>query len=290
MFAEMDARTWMSSCTVALLCLGARPGSAETIGLCRFDTATLAFAGSPIDQAECLLQKVRWRGDLEPQKLPGVLHTLLSGAHGPPRPHRDEALAQFPETYRAFAREHASDPASQTDAGVPLAYFVIHDTSTPFLGDAPFPRHLDRDWPVNSFEPYLAKEPVAHVFLNRYGQIWPGHDFSRPWRATKLETRVVGIPARGRFVHIELVQPRRHAPGSKSLGDTLAPRPGFSKVQYRLLAALYVYASARAGEWLIPAFHATVDAGIPEAHDDPQNFELKHFAREVERLVKPPKR
>ncbi len=70
---------------------------------------------------------------------------------------------------------------------------------------------------------------------------------------------MVGVPARGRFVHIELVQPRRHSPGSKSLGDTLAPKPGFSKAQYRQLAALYVYASARAGEWLIPAFHATVD-------------------------------
>ena len=34
-------------------------------------------------------------------------------------------------------------------------YFVIHDTSTPFLGDAPFPKDLDRDPKVNSFTPYM---------------------------------------------------------------------------------------------------------------------------------------
>ena len=54
-----------------------------------------------------------------------------------------------------------------------------------------------------------------------------------------------------------------------------------------MLAALYVYVSARAGRWLIPGFHATVDAGIPDAHDDPQNFELERFAAELEALVSP---
>jgi hypothetical protein len=43
------------------------------------------------------------------------------------------------------------------------------------------------------------------------------------------------------------------------------------------LALLYTIASARKGEWLIPAFHACVDSGIKFAHDDPQNFELEKF-------------
>ena len=76
-------------------------------------------------------------------------------------------------------------------------------------------------------------------------------------------------------------------------GDMLV-MPGFIDAhihfpQYRMLAALYVYASARAGAWLIPAQHNTVDAGIPDAHDDPQNFELKQFARELEKLVGRPR-
>ena len=96
---------------------------------------------------------------------------------------------------------------------------------------------------------------------------------------------MIGTPARGRFVHIETVQPRRFLPGASNRGQTYGPKPGFTAAQYRMLAALYVYASARAGRWLIPAFHSAVDDGIPEAHDDPQNFELKQFARELEKLV-----
>jgi hypothetical protein len=286
MFAGMDLRTWISLCAVALLCLCAQPAFAEAIGHCRFDAATLSFAGSPAEQAECLLPKVERRGALKPRRLPRFLAELIDAPGGPSLDAQASAIALFPEPYRAYAIEHANDPVSKTEAGIPLAYFVIHDTSTPFLGNRPFPRHIDRDPEVNSFAPYLAKEPVAHIFLSRYGQLWPGHEFAQPWRATKLETRMVGVPARGRFVHIELMQPRRYARGSKSRGDARAPKPGFSKAQYRQLAALYVYVSARARRWLIPAFHAAVDEGIPEAHDDPQNFNLKLFVREVERLLK----
>jgi hypothetical protein len=263
------------------------PVLAQTPGTCRFDIPTLTFAGTPAEQATCLMQKVVWKGALRPQKLPKVLHALLSGEHGPPARYRDGALAAFPEHYRDYAIRHADSPVSKTEAGLPLLYFVIHDTSMPFLGTERFPRALDSDLRVNDLRPYVLEYPVGHIFLNRAGQIWPGHEFAESWRATKFETRVVGYPARGRFAHIELVQPRRYAPGSTSLGDTLAPKPGFSREQYRQLAALYVYASARAGTWLIPAQHATLDAGLEDAHDDPQNFELKDFGRELELLINP---
>jgi hypothetical protein len=47
-----------------------------------------------------------------------------------------------------------------------------------------------------------------------------------------------------------------------------------------------VCASVRRGSWLIPAFHSAIDAGIKDAHDDPQNFELEKFAKALENLVK----
>lgn len=275
-----------------LACL-AQPVMAEEIGECRFDRETLTFAGTPVEQATCLLRQVGLMGAKQDQPLPPVLKALLESPTAPDEALKQAALAVFPEPYRTYAREHADAPVSRTEAGLPLLYYVIHDTSTPFYENAPFPKHLDRDWAVNSFEPYMdgtfASEPVAHIFLNRVGQIWAGHEFIEPWRATKLESRVVGPPARGRFVHIETVQPRRFLPGATSRGQTEGPNPGFSAEQYRMLAALYVYTSARAGRWLIPGFHATVDAGIPDAHDDPQNFELKRFAAEVEKLVSPPR-
>ncbi len=267
---------------------------AEEIGECRFDRETLSFAGTPLEQATCLLRKIELRGEKKPQKLPKVLVRLMQDGGTPGAEQKSAAIAAFQEPYRAYALLHADAPVSQTQAGLPLAYFAIHDTSTPFYANEPFPRRLDRDPRVNSFEPYLAggiaREPVAHIFLNRYGQIWPGHEFAEGWRATKLESRVVGPAARGRFVHIETVQPRRFLPGATTRKDTYGPKPGFTGEQYRQLAALYVYTSARAGRWLIPGFHAAIDGGIPEAHDDPQNFDLKRFGREVETILRAAKR
>ena len=274
---------------IALTMLLAAPASAELIGGCQFDRATLTFAGSPVEQATCLLRKVELMGKKSPQPLPPVIERLMEQGGAPSAAQKAVAIAAFPQPYRDYAVGYQDLATSQTEAGVPLLYFVIHDTSEPFYGADRFPKHLDSDPRVNSFASYVdqtfAAEPVAHIFLNRQGQIWGAHDFSIPWRATKLESRVVGVPARGRFVHIETVQPRRFLPGASNRGQTYGPKPGFTPAQYRMLAALYVYASARAGHWLIPAFHSTVDDGIPDAHDDPQNFDLKKFAKELGKLL-----
>jgi hypothetical protein len=268
----------------AMLAIAA-PASAETIGGCQFDRDTLTFAGTPLEQATCLLRKVELMGAKKAQPLPSVIAQLLEQGGAPTAAQKAAAIAAFPQPYRDYSIGYQDLPTSQTEAGVPLLYFVIHDTSEPFMGTAPFPHHLDNDPKVNSFDYYLAAEPVAHIFLNRQGQIWAAHDFSIPWRATKLESRVIGPAARGRFVHIETVQPRRFLPGATNRGHTYGPKPGFTPAQYRMLAALYVYASARAGHWLIPAFHSTVDDLIPDAHDDPQNFDLVHFDKELGRLL-----
>lgn len=273
---------------VAALAL-ASPAFAEEIGECRFDRDTLTFAGSPLEQATCLLRKIGLGAVRKPQPLPPVIVRLMGEGGAPSAAMKQAAIDAFPEPYRTYAIEHANDPVSQTEDGLPLLYFVIHDTSDPFYGNDPFPRNLNHDLRVNSFTSYMdetfAKAPVAHIFLNRVGQIWAGHEFQEPWRATKLESRVVGPKARGRFVHIETVQPRRFLPGATSRGQTYGPKPGFTREQYRMLAALYVYVSARAERWLIPAQHNTVDSTIPDAHDDPQNFDLKAFGRELESLV-----
>jgi len=275
------------------LLLLAAPASAQDIGECRFSPETLTFAGTRTEQATCLLRKIELLAVRKPQPLPKVIGALMKRDDGPTAQQKAAAIAAFPEPYRSYAAQWADAPISRTQEGLPALYFVIHDTSTPFYANDPFPKRLNQDHRVNDFTPYMdgtfAKEPVAHIFLNRVGQIWAGHDFQEGWRATKLESRVIGPRARGRMVHIETVQPRRFLPGATSRGQTYGPKPGFTKDQYRMLAALYVYASARAGVWLIPAQHNTVDAGIPEAHDDPQNFELKQFAKELEKLLGKPR-
>ncbi len=158
----------------------------------------------------------------------------------------------------------------------PARYFVIHDTSTPALGAVDrFPDDIDTSASVNDLDRYpRGDKALAHVFVDRRGIFRVDKDFGEPWRATKRESHIIGLPAKGLFLHIEFVQPRRSDAGGI---EALAPNPGFTPAQYETLAILYVVASRRAGTWLIPAFHNRVDAGIPDAHDDPQRFEITRF-------------
>jgi hypothetical protein len=41
----------------------------------------------------------------------------------------------------------------------------------------------------------------------------------------------------------------------------------------------------RKGAWLIPAFHCVLDLGLPEGHDDPQNFDLAQWCSAIEKVL-----
>ena len=160
---------------------------------------------------------------------------------------------------------------------------MLHDTSVPWLGNAPaFPP--DDDPALNELARFAGPEAVAHVFVNRRGETLVGHDFRVPWRATQLEVRRLGVRSRGLFLHVELAQPRRRDPSGPPRNDAIAPTPGFTDAQYAQAALLYAAASARRGDWLVPAFHAALDEGIAAAHDDPQHFDLDRFALALARL------
>jgi hypothetical protein len=73
-------------------------------------------------------------------------------------------------------------------------------------------------------------------------------------------------------------------PGGGRGNDGLAPDPGFTPAQYDRLALLYIAASVRKGTWLIPAFHAVLDTGFANGHDDPQNFSLADWSASLSRL------
>ncbi len=284
---------WIRGLFLALV-LGPPPASAAAIvGDCRFNVAQLAFEGRPSEQATCLLRNVRIGGALGPR-----LDTLPPTLAG----HVGQAVAVQRDAVRRHLRtRHLNEaqlggsldaPLSTAHGGAPGApmarYFVIHNTSAPYFASAPFPIGLDRDRQVNRLDRYqdLTNGAVAHVFVNRGGAMLVGHDFAVPWRATKLESEVVGMPAKGLFVHIELVQPRRRDPSStKPRNDRLAPEPGFSTEQYDRLALLYMVSSVRAGLWLVPAFHAAIDAGLRDGHDDPQNFCLNAFDQALGRVL-----
>ena len=263
---------------------------------CRFDEVTLAFAGTAVEQARCLLRPNGIGGVLgaELAKLPDPLEKLIGEKVGISRSGLRKFLVKNKLDEKALGGSldlHLSSGVRSDGVVMLASYFVIHDTSTPYLKDAEFPRNIDTDpsWPGNKLDIWL-KSPVAHVFVNRLGESITTTPFDEPVKkgfGTKFARDVLKDDAKGMQIHIELVQPRRRDPAVTSpTNDRLAPTPGFSAKQYERLALLYVTASVRRGMWLIPAYHSAIDAGIKGAHDDPQNFELKKFAKELKGLIK----
>ncbi len=242
---------------------------------CNFDLASLQFAGTPVEQARCLLRHVDPGGVAAPQQeLPQTIAELVG------QPVQIDQCKLTASLRAANIALPATTPVSETSDHVRAIYFVIHDTSSPSIGNSSFPARFNTARRFNDVSQFLGKDAVAHLFNDRLRRVTVGHDLEVGWRATKLE-RIIGERVRGRFLHVENVQPRREDPAAPPHNDRLAPMPGFTKAQYRTLALLYILASARAGTWLIPAYHANIDRGIPEAHDDPQNFDLKAFDEDL---------
>lgn len=157
-------------------------------------------------------------------------------------------------------------------------YFVIHDASTPVFKNT-FPDNInDTTWLYNKAKSWSKK--ITHAYLTRTGELKTVTDFSNGLRATKFELRILGKKSKGLFIHVELIQPRVYPPGTV-VSAPIAPEPGFTLIQYQRLALLYICASLRKGEWLVPAYHVNIDEGLNDGHDDPQNFDLLSFTTEV---------
>lgn len=272
---------------------------------CPFNRSTYSFIGTPLEQARCLLRRVKIRGHLEPAlgQLPAPLEDLI----GKPVTITSGDLTRYLSTHRISPLDiggRLNRPLSPADSSAPgngrARYFVIHDTSTPNYVSA-FPANInDETWSGNNLRP--SDPNVTHVYVNRLGQSRTVVDFGSLLPAGNFGTKFVcclGSRRKGLFIHIELIQPRhcdssngactpyrlRSNIASETSNDNIAPEPGFTKAQLDRLALLYVAASVRKGEWLIPAFHASMDATLRDAHDDPQNFDLAEWARSIETLV-----
>jgi len=243
---------------------------------CHFDVPRLSFAGSPIQQARCLLSPMLIHGEIGPA--PRRLGRFLEAHVGKRvRVDRDRlrtllTAEQLPAL--AASVETPLSRARNNDPEAPFArYFVIHDTSLELPGSE-FPDN-DSAQANGLGWTYPDGTQVAHTFTNRRGEILFAHDYAIPWRATKRERdTITGGNAKGLFLHNELNQVRLNDPAGRPGNHDRAPTPGFTAAQYDRLALLYILASVRGGRWMIPGFHGVIDSGIPDAHDDPQNFDM----------------
>ncbi|MCX7290372.1 hypothetical protein [Janthinobacterium sp.] len=247
------------------------------------------FKGDARAQATCLLRPVKLYARLgETAPLPDFLAAHI-GQRTDIAPARLRAWLEQQSVSEADVGGAVDAPLSRAVGrlAAPMArYFVIHDTSYPnFLFDA-IPAHInDAGWDFNDFNirnPALGGGPKGHVYVNRLGGSLQVRDFGTPGYASKLEKDKPSLT--GLFLHVELVQPRNSVPGGGKGNDGLAPDPGFTAAQYERLALLYIAASVRRGTWLIPAFHAVLDTGFANGHDDPQNFSLSEWSAALFRL------
>jgi hypothetical protein len=300
------AAVWLRAAGVAILVLAAAPLDAfaavcrpkrplpaivvTTMGPCNFDPDSFSFAGDPVEQAACLIRPVARWAKLGPTltSLPPVLADRVGRATG--LPDRTALGALLTEQHLdSHLGEGLLDPLSRANDNDPAApaarYLVIHDTSGPKLRS--WPVDLDGDRKINNLNRFHCSDSseIAHVIVNRGGDLFVGHDLGVPWRSTKFERALnFGVALKGLFLHVEFIQPRRGGPGN-GRNDIVAPTPGLTAAQYDRLALVYTLASVRAGQWLIPAFHAVIDGHIRGGHDDPQNFDLDSFAGSLEMLL-----
>lgn len=278
--------------------------AAKLIGGCGFDLKSLTFRGSDLQQAKCLL-----RPTLPAGRLGAALATL-------PAPLESVLGTSFrldPLAFRSYLKSLPLGPdalggdidtsLARSAVGPSAKYFVIHDVSWNLCEDKDSLKRSsqpDADWNLIS---RWENAGEAHLYITRDGKLIApqGRTFATPWTATKLE-KVDKSRTRGRFLHIENVQlrtvaaeidePTRIGEDKRKdkdkekdtrpcINDRIAEKPGFTQVQYERLALVYIAASHRAGQWLVPAYHLAVDDGVGDAHDDPQNFDLNDFGSKI---------
>ena len=265
----------------------------KNMGACDFNLDALEYRGTPTEQAMCLMRGLDRSRNLGPrlEALPAALDGRIGRDSGLPS---REVLSDYlsKQNLEMDFATHLWQPLSRAEDNNPLApaarYFVIHDTSGPNYGRRAFPDDIDTSSKINNLTNYVCADgwAKAHIVINRTGDMLLDHDFAVPWRETKFERAVDFVGTlKGLFVHVELIQPRRSAPGTRRRNDAQPPNPSFTTTQYDRLALLYTVASVRAGHWLIPAFHAAIDAGIRDGHDDPMGFDVESFASSLELLM-----
>jgi hypothetical protein len=169
------------------------PSFIKSMGACAFDPGKLSYAGTPVEQAMCLMRGMDTTRNLGPPltSLPPALASRIGETAGLPS---REVLSSYlsKQDLEADFAAHLWEPVSRAhnnDPNAPMArYFVIHDTSGPNYGHRPFPANIDTHQLYEKLAYYACSDGWgrAHVFVNRTGEMLVAHDYSIAWRETKF--------------------------------------------------------------------------------------------------------
>lgn len=253
---------------------------AAEFGGCRFDSNAGQFRGNKGQQLDCLLKRVRPRGaGADVQPIPAWLGAKVWTTFVPTTAQLNAALQA------AGADASTLTPRLLTGDRTSLRYFVIHDTSSPEISAPSFPANMNTGaYSGNRLTGWRSMDGRINLIISRDGRSRPIVDWgaTRNRPATKIEQSDRAGAWRRTFVHVENIQPRLKPAGSWAW---IAPEPGLSAAQEQRLALAYIIASARAGRWLMPAYHFNIDQGLPDGHDDPQKMNLASWSARVEAIA-----
>src|SRR5579862_6736761 len=207
-------------------------------GICDFNLDSLAYRGTPQEQAKCLMRGEDETRNLGPplENLPDALASRVGRDTGLPSRETLSSYLSKQDLETDFAA-NLWQPVSRAEDNNPEAppanYFVIHDTSGPNYGHRAFPDDIDSTASLNNLNNFVCSDGwgKAHVVVNRSGEMLLDHDFATPWRETKFERAVDFVGTlKGLFLHVEMIQPRRSAPGHSRRNDAQPPNPAFTTV------------------------------------------------------------
>ena len=174
----------------------------KSMGVCAFDPETLSYAGTPVQQAMCLMRGMDVSRNLLPRlsSLPAPLANRIGQTTGlPSRATLSNYLAQ--QGLEGDLGDYLWLPVSRArnnDLGSPMArYFVIHDTSGPNYGHRAFPDDIDQSPKLNDLRNFYCPDgwSKAHVFISRTGELLVGHDYSIAWRERRHSPHVAEVGA-----------------------------------------------------------------------------------------------
>lgn len=272
----------MKNSTVSIwicVCLVLIPTAALSTVKCYWDSGTMQFSGDSIQQALCLTPAVRANGVVEriEEGLPSTLDELVGREFDFSR----EAVEAYVAAHGLSEEElgGALNLRVSRARGESAIYFVLHDSDGPDFGTRTFSPDIDVSQHINNLHQFGRR---WHVLIGRGGASTTLIDFFQPLRSTYFEAREAGTKAKGRFLHVGLIQPvRANTDDVVKTHDALIPEPAYTDAQYRKLAQVYVVASSRAGIWLIPAYAAQLNkyGHAPVFMGGPKGFELAIWAK-----------
>jgi hypothetical protein len=239
------------------------------------------LTATPAAQASCLLRPVKKFANLGNPltELPAPLDALV----GQPT----ATTLTLDQLKRFLTAKGISEAAVGGSLSVPMVaakYLVIHDTSDLFESNT-FPANINEAAAQLNDLSRRASKKICHVYINRVGQSATAVAFQSSTPPTGTKFGMCNRAQRKAFLHIENIQPRIRDRSVRFANDALAPEPGFTDAQLERLALVYIVASVRSRKWLIPAYHSPIDLGYPDAHDDPQNFNLQAWAAKLSVLI-----